>query len=70
MDTDNIGYMPLLVATIWLMKKLIRKCFVKVKCLIKSLYHPDDKEYEVSLIYYRGEIYGSMEADGHRQGQS
>ena len=66
-------YMPLLVATIWLMKKVIRKCFMKVKCLKKSLYQADDKECEVSLIYDRGEIYGSMEVDGHcrhRQGQS
>ena len=59
-------YMPLLVAIIWLMKKVIRKCFMKVKCLKKSLYQPDDKECEVSLIYDRGEIYGSMEVDGHR----
>ena len=66
-------YMPLLVATIWLMKKVIRKYFMKVKCLKKSLYQPDDKEYEVSLIYDRGEKYGSMEVDGHcrhRQGLS
>ena len=34
-------YMPLLVATIWLIKKLIKKCFMKVKCLKKSLYQPD-----------------------------
>ena len=46
---------------------------MKVKCLKKSLYQADDKECEVSLIYDRGEIYGSMEVDGHcrhRQGQS
>ena len=60
-------YMPLLVATIWLMKKVMRKYFMKVKCLKKSFYQPDDKEYEVSLIYDRGEIYGSMEVDGHCQ---
>ena len=60
-------YMPLLVATIWLMKKVTRKCFMKVKCLKKSFYQADDKECEVSLIYDRGEIYGSMEVDGHRR---
>ena len=60
-------YMPLLIATIWLIKKVIRKCFIKVKCLKKSLYQADDKECEVSLIYDRGEIYGSMEVDGHHQ---
>ena len=59
-------YMPLLVATIWLMKKKIRKCFMKVKCLKKSLYQSDNKEHEVSLIYDRDERYGSMEVDGHR----
>ena len=59
--------MPLLVATIWLMKKVTRKCFMKVKCLKKSFYQADEKEYEISLIYDRGEKYGSMEVDGHRQ---
>ena len=66
-------YMPLLVATIWLIKNLIRRCLMKMKCLKKSLYQPDDKEYEVSLIYDRGEKYGSMEVHGHcrrHQGQS
>ena len=66
-------YMPLLVATIWLMKKVIRKCFMKVKYLKKSFYQADEKEYEISLIYDRGEKYGSLEVDSYRrchQGQS
>ena len=66
-------YMPLLVATIWLIRKVIKKYIMKVKCLKKLFYQRDDKEYEVSLIYDRGEKYGSMEVDGHRrrhQGQS
>ena len=46
---------------------IVRKCFMKVKCIQKSLYQPDDKECEVSLIYDRGEIYGSMEVDGYRR---
>ena len=40
---------------------------MKVKCIQKSLYQADDKECEVSLIYDRGEIYGSMEVDGYRR---
>ena len=60
-------YMPLLVATIWLIKKVIRKYFMKVKCLKKLLYQPDYKQYEVCLIYDRGKIYGSMEVDGHNR---